>query len=192
MKWVPSGEPFLPECSAKDLKILYRKEKNSKAKTRLLCAMLRKKEYSISDIAKHTELPRMTVSDCLRRIHKNGLGGLYDKKQSGRPKRLANEQLNELERAVEKSPQEQDLPFTMWDTKIVRKFIGDKYNVSYELRQVRNIVRKLGFSPQKPRPIHRKSSTKAQEDFKKSSRRLSGRMPKMDMRSSFWTKASSQ
>lgn len=191
MDWVPSGELFLPQISITELKSLYKKEKNSKAKTRLLCAILRKKEYSISDIVKHTEVPRMTVSDHLRRLHRKGIGSLYDKKQAGRPKRITSEQVIELEKIMENSPKDQNLPFSIWSTKLVRDFIENKYRVSYKIRQTRNILRKIGFSPQKPRPKHMKSSTQAQEDFKKTSGKPSGHMPKMDMRSSFWMKASS-
>jgi transposase len=192
MSWVPTGELFLPEHSIKELKILYKKEREPKAKLRLLSAILRKKEYSITDISKHTEVPRMTISDWLRRLHNGGFDNLYDKKQPGRPAKLGKKQLIELERIMEGSPQNQDLPYIIWTTKLVKEFIKEKYDVSYELRQTRNIVRKLGFSSQKPRPMHRKASKKSQEDFKKTSKKISDHMLKMDMRSSFWTKASSQ
>lgn len=192
MSWVPKEELFLPEHSAKDLKRLYKKEKNPKAKLRLLCATLRKKGYSISDISKHLEIPIMTISDWLRKLHKKGLNGLYDKKQPGRPSKLNKKHLKELEKIIEESPQNQGLPFIIWTTKFVRDFIEEKYGVSYKLRQTRNIVRNLGFSSQKPRPKHRRASIKAQEDFKKTSKKTSGHMLKMDMRSSFWTKAYSQ
>ena len=192
MKWVPDGEMFLSEHSIDKLKKLYKSERHPKAKLRLLCATLRKKGYSISEISKNLEVPRMTISDWLRRLYKKGLDGIYDKKQSGRPNKLTRKELNELEGIVEKSPQEQNLPFIIWSTKLVRDFIEDKYGVSYELRQTRNIVRNLGFSPQKPRPKHRKASMKIQEDFKKTSGKVSENMLKMDMRYSFWTKVSSQ
>ena len=192
MTWVPSGESFLSEYSIKELKTLYKKERGPKAKLRLLCATLRKKDYSISDISKHLEIPRMTISDWLRKLHKKGIDEIYDKKQSGRPNKLNKGQLKELEKIIDESPQIQELPFVLWTTKLVRDFIEEKYEISYKPRHVRNIAKNLGFSTQKPRPKHRKASIKAQEDFKKTSGEMSGHMLKMDMRSSFWTKASSQ
>ena len=192
MDWVPSGELFLPEYSIKELKTLYKKEKGPKTKLRLLCATLRKRGDSISDISKSLEVPRMTISDWLRRLHKKGLDRIYDKKRSGRPSRLNKDQLKELEGIIDESPQFQDLPYIIWTTKLVRDFIEEKYGVSYKPRQVRNIAKNQGFSSQKPRPKHRKASIKAQENFKKTSGKKLDHMLKMDMRSSFWTKASFQ
>lgn len=192
MDWVPSGDLFLPKYSVKELKIIYKNEKKPKAKLRLLSAVLRKKGQSITDISKSLEVPRMTISDWLRRIHKKGLDRIYDKKRPGRPSRLNKDQLNELEEIIDESPQNQDIPFTMWTTKLVRDIIETRYGIIYMPRQTRNILQKMGFSPQKPRPRHRKASIKAQEDFKKTSGKKSDHMLKMDMRYSFWTKVSSQ
>ncbi len=192
MDWVPSGEMFLHDISIGELKKLYRKEKEAKVKLRLLCATLRKREYSVSDISKHLEIPRMTVSDWLRRLYERGLSGLYDRKQTGRPNKLNKEQLTDLEKILGESPQNQNLPFVIWTTKLVRDLIQTKYGISYRSRQTRNILQDLGFSPQKPRPRHRKASVKSQEDFKKTSGRTLGHTSKMDMRSWFWTKASSR
>lgn len=192
MDWVPSGDLFLSEYSIKELKSMYKKEKKSKAKLRLLCATLRKRGESVSDISKSLEIPIMTVSDWLRRLHKKGLDGIHDKKQSGRPNRLSKDQLKELEGIIDESPQFQDLPYIIWTTKLVRDFIEERYGVSYKPRQVRNITKNLGFSSQKPRPKHRKASIKAQEDFKKTSGKKLDHILKMDMRASFWTRVSSQ
>lgn len=97
-----------------------------------------------------------------------------------------------LESALLESPQEQGLPFVFWTTKLVQYYIGQQYNISYNPRQVRNILHKMGMTCQKPRPRHLKASEKAQKEFKKKSQKESDPSLKMDSRSSFWTKASSQ
>jgi transposase len=125
-------------------------------------------------------------------MHEEGIERRYSIKQPGRPRKLTDEQLNHLESVLLKSPQEQGLPFIFWTTKLVQYYIGQQYKISYNPRQVRNILHKMGMTCQKPRPRHVKASEKAQEEFKKKSQKESDLSLKMDSRSSFWTKASSQ
>ena len=104
---------------------------------------------------------------------------------------MTDEQIKKLKPILLKSPEEQDFKFTMWTTKLVIQLIKKLYDVSYKPLQVRRLHR-LDLSCQKPRPTHKKASKKAQEDFKKTSEKEYNHMQKMDMRSYFWTKASSR
>jgi len=188
---VPRGEEFLPLYSKKELSRLYRQEKNSKAKMRLLAAILRKEGLTYQEISGRIKYPLMTVADWLRHLHEEGIQRRYSIKQSGRPHKITQAQLHELESVLMHSPQERGLPFAFWTTKLVQYFIEQEYGVTYDTRQVRNILYRMGMTCQKPRPRHLKANERAQEDFKKKFR---GELPpllKMDSRSSFWTKASS-
>lgn len=189
---VPKGEEFLPLYAKKELTDLYKKEKDPKAKTRLLAAIHRKEGMTYQEISEKIKYPLMTVADWCCRMHEEGIKRRYSIKQSGRPKKLTDEQWNQLESVLSKSPQEQGLPFVFWTTKLVQYYIEQQYGISYRPRQVRNILHKMGMTCQKPRPQHLKASKKAQEEFKKKSQKESNLSLKMDSRSSFWTKASSQ
>ena len=50
MVQVPKGEKFLSALTLKEVEILYKKEKNSKAKIRLQAAVLRKKNKTLEEI----------------------------------------------------------------------------------------------------------------------------------------------
>jgi len=192
MTRVPKGEDFLPKYSKEALQDLYRKEENSKAQIRLLAALLRKEGMTLEEISKKVKYPLTTVGDWLRRIHTAGIQRRYSIKQPGRPKRITVRQEQKLKAILSQSPQEVDLPFVLWTTKLVRLFIEQRYGVSYKLRQTRNLLVHLGFSCQKPRPSHRRADKRVQEEFKKISSGESNPMLTMDMRSYFWTKASSR
>lgn len=192
MTRVPKGEDFLPKYMKEELYDLYHKEENSKAQIRLLAAILRKEGMTLEDISKKVKYPLTTVGDWLRRMHLEGISRRYSIKQPGRPKRLTSEQEIELDLFLSQSPQKVGLPFVLWTTKLVRFFIEQHYGVVYKIRQVRNLLDSLGFSCQKPRPAHKKANKKLQEDFKKTSGKEFKPMLTMDMRSSFWMKASSQ
>jgi len=192
MTYVPKGEDFLPKYTKEELHELYRKEENSKAQIRLLAALLRKEGMTLEEISKKVKYPLTTVGDWLRRIYFEGISRRYSIRQSGRPKRLTREQEIELDLFLSQSPQKAGLPFVLWTTKLVRTFIEQQYGVVYKIRQVRNLLNRLGFSCQKPRPAHRKASKKLQEAFKKTSGKKFKPMLTRDMRSYFWMKVSSR
>jgi len=171
---------------------LYHRERGAKAKIRLLAAIFRKEGKTYDEIGPTLKYPLTTIRDWLSLIHIEGISRKSDIKQTGKPKRLTDEQIKKLKPILLKSPEEQDFKFTTWTTKLVIQLIKKLYDVSYQPLQVRRILHHLGLSCQKPRPTHKKASKKAQEDFKKTSEKEYDHMQKMDMRSYFWTKASSR
>lgn len=189
---VPKGDDFLPDYSTKQINEMYKKENNPKAKVRLLAAVLRKENETLQDISRKIKHPFTTIGDWLRRMHEEGISRRYDIEKTGRPKRLTNQELKKLESVLSKKPTEQGLPFVVWTTKLVRFFIERDFKISYKLRQVRNILHKMKMSLQKPRPSHRKANKELQEAFKKSSGKRFNPTLNLDMRSCYWTKASSR
>lgn len=171
---------------------LYHREKDAKAKIRLLAAILRKEGKTFDEIGVTVKYPLTTIRDWLSRIHGEGISRKIDIKQTGKPKKLTDDQINQLKPILLKSPQEQGFPFVLWTTKLVIQLIQKLYNISYKPLQVRRILHRLGLSCQKPRPTHKKASKKAQEEFKKTSEKEYNHMQTMDMRSYIWTKASSR
>jgi transposase len=174
------------------LTYLYHRERDAKAKIRLLAAIFRKEGKTYDEIGLTLKYPLTTIRDWLSLIHIEGISRKTDRKQTGKPKRLTDEQIKKLKPILLKSPEEQDFKFTMWTTKLVIQLIEKLYDVSYKPLQVRRILHRLDLSCQKPRPTHKKASKKAQEDFKKTSEKEYNNMQKMDLRSYFWTKASSR
>ncbi len=188
MDWMKKGENFLPDYSLEDLMNLYQKEKNAKAKLRLLSAILRKEGKSLDYISQSIQIPKTTVHDWLSRLEGNGLNGLVDIKQPGRPSWLSDEQKEELKKVLSRGPEEQDIPFKMWTTSLVQYLIYKMFNVEYKPRNVRKLVKKLGFTLKVPRSRNKKASTKAQEEFKKKLKMKYDITLNWDSRSSFWMK----
>lgn len=167
MNFTKKGSDFLSEISKEEVKKLYKKEKDSKAKLRLLAIILRKEEKSLSEISTSIQKPIMTISDWLRKIGNEGLHRIYSIKQTGKPSRLTKNQLDYLYDVLEKSPEEQGIPFKIWTTSLVQYVIKKLFDVLYKIRNVRKIIRKLGFSLKVPRQENVKKNKKAVEEFKK-------------------------
>jgi len=192
MGWMKKGEKFLPEFSKTELAKLYQKEKNAKAKLRLLAAIFRKEGKSLDAISESVQTPKTTVHDWLKRLEGEGLDGLTDNSRPGRPSWLSQEQKDELENVLSGSPEEQGIPFKIWTTSLVQYIIHELFNVAYKPRNVQKLVKKLGFTLKVPRSRNKKASTKAQKEFKKKLKLKYGITLNLDLRSSFWTKRTSE
>jgi len=192
MGWIKKGEDFLPKYNIKELKKLYRKEKNGKAKLRLLAAVNRKEGKTLDDISQSLQIPKTTVHDWLSKLEKKGLEGVFDVKRPGRPSRLSMKQKEELKKVLSSSPEKQDIPFKVWTTSLVQYVIHKLFNVTYKPRNVRYLIKKLGFTLKIPRSRNKKASTKAQEEFKKKLKLKYGITLNLDLRYSFLMKHTSE
>lgn len=190
--YVKKAEAFLASVSVHELESRYANESHPKAKLRLQCAVLRKKGRSQPFIADVTGLPITTVSGILRRFERRGVEGCYARKQTGQPAKLKSAQKMKLKKALLNLPTKQGLPFIAWTTKLIQYFIEKKFDTTYVLRHVHNLVSSFGLSIQKPRPEHVKANKQLQARFKKNFDDKLRNLCKQDMRSSIWMKASSR
>ncbi len=188
--FVAKGNGFQSNVSLAMLEEKYSHEKNTKAKIRLQCAILRKKGKSQPYISEVTCLPVTTISGILRRIEKRGIGGCYAIKQKGQPKKLSPLERAKLKKILSKSPLEQGLPFVVWTIKLVRYFIKHQFKVEYVTMQIHRIIAELDLSLQKPRPEHIKANKKLQAEFKKNFDEELRNLCMQDMRSPILMKAS--
>ena len=189
--YVTKGNSFLSDFSLKNLEDRYASETNVKAKIRLQCAVLRKKGKSMPFIAEVIGKRESTVSDILRRFDSRGITGCYAIKQKGQPQKLTTAERLKLKKSLNKSPQEQGLPFVIWTTKLVAYFIKHTFKKEIVNRQVQRIIKSFNMSIQKQRPEHIKANKKLQAEFKKNFDEELRNLCRQDMRSPFWTKASS-
>lgn len=189
--WIKKGEEFLTRISIDQIKQKYKSEKNSKAKIRLLIALKRKENNSLTDIVREINQPKTSVSRWLRRIEKKGFEGIYDIKQSGRPAKLTKKQKEKIKDILSESPLKQDIPFTLWTSSLVQFIVHKLFGILYKLRNIEYLIKDLGFTFQKPRPRHQKANKKLQEEFKKNFKKKYKNTLNWDSRSLVLTKHTS-
>lgn len=182
-KWEEKAKDFLPNQNIEDLEIMIKKEKNLLAKNRLKACILRKEGKTISQIVSKMRKPRTTIFDWLSKIQKFGLNRIYNKKQPGNVGKLLKPDYEELDLILQNSPEEQELPYKFWTNKLVQYFINVRYKVSYGIRFVQQITKKLGFSLQKARPKNPNASQKKQKEFIEEVKKKYQISLKMDSRS---------
>lgn len=108
-----------------------------------------------------------TVAYWVNRFEDEGLSGLADADRPGRPRRLDEEQLAQIQEALRSSPSKLGLGANLWDGKLLSDFIRQSFGVDLGVRQCQRMFRQLGFRLRKPRPLIAKADLQEQEAFKK-------------------------
>jgi len=112
------------------------------------------------------DAPR-SVQYWVRRFEARGLAGLSEGQRSGRPRRLSDAQLEEVERALRQTPRDVGLSGTLWDGKTLSAWIERRFQVHLAVRQCQRLFRQLGFRLRKPRPVIAHADLEQQKTHKK-------------------------
>ena len=100
-------------------------------------------------------------------VEVEGLSGLADADRPGRPCRLNEQQLQQIQEALRSSPADFGLAANLWDGKLLSHFIHQRFGVDLGVRQCQRLFRQFGFRLRKPRPLIAKADPEKQEAFKK-------------------------
>jgi transposase len=111
------------------------------------------------------------VVNWVRRFEEEGLAGLAEGPRPGRPRRLDEAQMAQIEKALGGSPLKHGLGTSLWDGPTLSEFISRKLGVKPRVRQCQRLFRSLGFRLRKPRPLVAKSDPALQARHKKNSGR---------------------
>lgn len=106
-----------------------------------------------TEAAKRFGVTRGTVNLWVNRFHREGERSLKARKQ-GRPKgggNLLGLQAAQIVRTItDKTPEQIKMPFLLWTREAVQMLIEQKTGVRYSLQHVGRLLRRWGFTPQKP------------------------------------------
>jgi transposase len=116
------------------------------------------------------DAPR-TVEYWVNSFEQRGLAGLREGERSGRPKRLSDERVRQIDAILRKTPREAGLTGNLWDGKTLATWIEQQYGLSLGVRQCQRMFRQLGFRLRKPRPAIAQANPELQRLHKKNSRR---------------------
>ena len=94
-----------------------------------------------------------TVEYWVRRFENKGLSGLVESNRTGRPKRLSDRQLDEIQLALRRPPSAALLGANLWDGGVLSAHIAQRYGVDLGVRQCQRLFRRFGFRLRKPRPV---------------------------------------
>jgi transposase len=112
-------------------------------------------------------MDRQTLRDWVHRFNEAGVEGLRDRIRPGRPCLLAEELLPELAALIADGPQIERDGVVEYRLSHIRELSRRHFGADYSQGGMHAVLRRMGFSWLKPRPIHPKTDLAAQEAFKK-------------------------
>jgi len=160
-------------CGAvEELTASMRVEKKAINQLRLRAVLAVARGQHIPEVAQALTVSQRTLRDWVHRYNQQSVAGLVDQRR-GRQCRLSDEQLKALGDRIRAGPRDEDGVCSLRGVDIQHILKGE-YNTAYTLDGVYRLLNhQLKMSYLKPRPLHRKTDTQAQEAFKKTSRRRS-------------------
>jgi transposase len=117
---------------------------------RMAAARLLRAGLSQSQVARELGVHRQSVSRWARELEESGVRGLRQAGSTGRPAKLGPAQLRDLARALKRGPEALGYATGLWTAGRVRALIEDRFGVRYHADHVWRILRKLGWSCQRP------------------------------------------
>jgi transposase len=115
------------------------------------------------------DAPR-TIQYWVHRFEQEGLSGIADADRPGRPKKLTDQQFQQVSKALRGTPRDVGLSTNIWDGKTLSVFIHQQFNIDIGVRQCQRLFRQLGFRLRKPRPVIAKADPERQKIHKKNSK----------------------
>jgi transposase len=112
-----------------------------------------------------------SVENWEHRFEEEGLAGLREGERSGRPRRLSERQLQGVNTALRKTPQDVGIGGNLWDGKALAAWIERRYEIDLGVRQCQRLFRQLGFRLRKRRPIIARADPELQKAHKVNSKR---------------------
>jgi len=140
-------------------------ERDARQRDRYRVAELALSGMQTEEIAQAVRRPRKFVQDWVYRYRDRGREGLIARKGSGRPPKLSAEKIESFKQRLDAGVTEADGVCTLRGRDI-RRILELEFGAVYQLSGVYEVLSRLGYSPLRPRPSHRKKDLAAQQKFK--------------------------
>lgn len=114
--------------------------------------LLKADKLSQAEIARQLGVSRATVSNWAKGVDSEGIQGLKSRKASGVEAKLTQEQKQHLKKILDQGALRYGFPSDRWTLERVCRVIQEKFETNYHPKYLSRLLRRLGFSPQKPLP----------------------------------------
>jgi transposase len=109
------------------------------------------KGQSPEDVIRALGFCRACIYNWIAKYREGGFDALRAKPVPGRPPKLNGRQLEWITRTIaDKNPLQLKFEFALWTREMVRQLIRERFDVRLSDVSVGRLLRKLGFSPQRP------------------------------------------
>ena len=114
------------------------------------CVELKQAGWKQADIARAFGLTQGWVSQTMKTHREQGDAGLTTGKRTGAPSRLTADQLDRLTKELAKGAEQHGFAGQVWTRPRINDVITKLFGVSYDPSQIGRLLKKVGWSRQKP------------------------------------------
>ena len=154
-------------ASAPELRRLAKKEPRRRTAQRMLAIANALEGMSRADAARAAGIERQALRDAVLRFNAEGLAGLVDRPYGRRPERLSEGEQAVLVNHILRGPDPEKGEPSSWTLPDLCRFIEGRFGKRMCPQSMSRVVRRLGLSKQKARPVHPQRDAKAGETFAK-------------------------
>lgn len=149
------------ERTSTELRSWARRAHNPRAAARAFAIAHALEGMPRAEAARLAGMERQALRDAVVRYNAEGLAGLVDRPKYRRP-RLTEGQQATLRALILRGPSPEHDGISSWTRADIAELIEQRFGHCYHVSSLSKILRQLGFSRQKARPVHSKSDPKAQ------------------------------
>jgi transposase len=144
-----------------------RHEPNRRAALRMLAIANALEGMDRAEAARLAGMERQALRDAVVRYNAEGLAGLHDRPKPGRPQRLSEAEQAALAARVFTEPDPDRDGTSAWTRADLGAWLAARFGKTFHPSSLSRVLRRLGLSRQKVRPVHPEAEPKAQERFRK-------------------------
>lgn len=150
------------------LRKLAKAEEDARVARRMLAIANALDGMSREAAAQTAGMDRQTLRDWVMRYNENGIDGLLDRWDGGRPPRLEPDELSELYAIVMAGPDPEIDGVCAFTREDLVRICEKRFGKTMHRATMGRLLRSMGLSRQKARPSHPQKDPASQEAFKKS------------------------
>ncbi len=154
-------------ASPLELRRFAKREPRRRTAQRMLALANALEGMSRAQAARAAGIERQSLRDAVLRFNAEGLAGLSDRPYGRRPERLSDGEQAALVAHVLRGPNPERGEPSNWTLPDLCRFIEARFGKTMCPQSMSRLVRRLGLSRQKARPVHPQRSAKAAEAFEK-------------------------
>lgn len=133
---------------------------------RLVAAIAYKNGITQSELAEWFDVERKTIYNWLTRLDGQDLDeAIQDDHRPGRPRKLSNDQLDELNETLQNPPTEVGFDTPAWTTELLQEFIHNKFEIEYSRSSCRRLMKEAGLTHQTNRKAIAEADPDERETF---------------------------
>jgi transposase len=144
-----------------------RREPNRRAALRMLAVANALEGMSRAEAARLAGMERQALRDAVVRYNGEGLAGLHDRPKPGRPARLSEAEQAALAARVFRGPDPERDGVAAWTRADLCGWLEGRLGKAFHPSSLSRVLKRLGLSRQKTRPVHPEADPRAQERFAK-------------------------